>query len=798
MTDDPFDLDDLSPPSPEPVSGVPDYMQGLNEPQQEAVLTTEGPVLMLAGAGTGKTRALTTRLAHLVRTNRAAPWNILSVTFTNKAAREMQDRVATLLGQPVEGMWMGTFHSICNKILRRHAELVGLSPNFTILDTDDQIRLLKQLIKAEGIDDKKWPAREMAGLIDRWKNKAIMADKLPASEGESFAGGLGGKIYRLYQERLKVLNAVDFGDLILLNIHLFQSHSDILARYHSQFRYLLVDEYQDTNVAQYLWLRLLAQKSKNICCVGDDDQSIYGWRGAEVGNILKFSEDFPGAKIVKLEQNYRSTGHILAAASGLISGNVNRLGKTLWTESGDGVPVKISFVESATEEACSIGDEIEALQRKHVSLNEMAVLVRAGLQIRKFEERMTTLGLPFRVIGGPRFYERAEIRDVLAYLRVVAQADDDLAFERIVNTPKRGIGQTSVQKLHDMARELDTSASFAVRHACNRDRIRGKAKTSLMRLMDDFDRWRGLSKTLSHTELTETILEESGYMDMRKQDNSAKAPGRLESLKELINAMGDYDNLASFLEHIALVMDNNERKGEEKLTIMTLHASKGLEFDHVFLPGWEEGVFPSQRSLDESGLKGLEEERRLAYVGITRAREQAYIFHADSRQTFGEWKNNPPSRFIEELPEGHVEMTAAQGLYGAGGGGYGAYDRRSSYQQDDWQDSGAANRSGEAEPYKWGRDSRSDYGDKFGPGWKRAQKIETGKKHLDLTPASKIRSNRAKSKPDTTVSSFAIGERVFHDKFGYGMIEDVEGKKLLVDFEHAGEKRIMDNFVKPA
>lgn len=828
MPHDPFDLDDLSPadsPAHSMASAAvqqqdPPYLEGLNDPQREAVLTTEGPVLMLAGAGTGKTKALTTRLAHLVHGRFAAPWNILAVTFTNKAAREMQERVAQALGQPVEGMWMGTFHSICNKILRRHAELVSLSPNFTILDTDDQIRLLKQLIKAEGIDDKKWPARQMAGLIDRWKNKAIMADKLPSSEGASFANGLGGKIYRQYQDRLKTVNAVDFGDLILLNIHLFQNHPDILARYHEQFRYLLVDEYQDTNVAQYLWLRLLAQKSKNICCVGDDDQSIYGWRGAEVGNILKFSEDFPGAKVVKLEQNYRSTGHILAAASRLIAGNENRLGKTLWTASGDGEPVKVRGVWDAPEEARSIGDEIESLQRKHVNLNEMAILVRAGFQTREFEERMLTLGVPYRIIGGARFYERAEIRDALAYLRVVSQADDDLAFERIVNTPKRGIGATSVQKVHEMARELGTSVSYAVRHACSVDRIRGKAKTSLLRLMDDFDRWRALSKTIPHTELMETILDESGYTDMWQNDKSPDAPGRLENLKELVSAMGEFDTMAGFLEHIALVMDNNERADGDKLTIMTLHASKGLEFDHVFLPGWEEGVFPSQRSLDETGLKGLEEERRLAYVGITRAREVAHIYYAANRQIFGQWQNSVPSRFIEELPEDHIDMDAAQGLYGAGQGSYSAYNRNN-WRDDDWSDNPSYDKSSEMGSYEWGKTSRpsrssnyddykkndhytgqSDYGDSFKPGWKRAGKKQPyarqqGKDFLDLKPASQIKVRKAKA-AKKTVSSFAIGERVFHEKFGYGMIEDVEGKKLTVQFDHAGEKRIMDNFVKPA
>ena len=791
MSADPFDLDDLDPapqPSAAPQPGHdvnPRYLDGLNEPQREAVLATDGPVLVLAGAGTGKTRVLTTRLGHLMATGRAAPWNILAVTFTNKAAKEMQERVARVIGRPVEGMWIGTFHSICVRILRRHAELVGLKSNFTILDTDDQIRLLKQLIQAENIDDKRWPARTLAGLIDRWKNRALTPEKVPSGESYAFANGLGGELYKAYQERLKVLNACDFGDLLMHVITLFQTHADVLAEYHRQFRYILVDEYQDTNVSQYLWLRLLAQAERNICCVGDDDQSIYGWRGAEVGNILRFSDDFPGAKVVRLEQNYRSTGHILAAASALISANEGRLGKELWTDSGEGEKVQVKGVWDAPEEARAIGEDIENLQRKQVSLSEIAVLVRAGFQTREFEERMITLGLPYRVVGGPRFYERAEIRDAMAYMRVIAQPDDDLAFERIVNVPKRGLGATTIQKIHHLARSHGVSMTRAARQILELNELRAAARKSLGALMDDFDRWRGMIATENHSELAQIVLEESGYTDMWQQDKSPDAPGRLDNLKEMVSAMSEFENLAGFLEHISLVMENESNDSREKVSLMTLHAAKGLEFDHVFLPGWEEGVFPNQRALDETGAKGLEEERRLAYVGITRAKQQAYVYFAGNRQVFGQWQSSLPSRFIEELPEEHIEMESAQGLYGnrANRGGWG---------DSDWSDEGYFTSSG----------------DKYGPGWTRAQNrggggfSSPGSSYGDKINRRKhgvtIDMPKATPSPATEVSDFAVGERVFHDKFGYGMIEDVEGNKLLVAFDKAGTKRVVDRFVKPA
>ena len=779
---DPFDLSNLVDASPHdasqgaPVAGPP-YLTALNEAQQEAVEAVDGPVLVLAGAGTGKTRVLTTRLAHILATGRARPGQVLAVTFTNKAAREMKDRVAALLERPVEGMWIGTFHAMAARILRRHAELVGLSPTFTILDTDDQLRLLKQLIAAENIDEKRWPARVLGGLIDRWKNRAIAPDQLPETEAHAFADGLGGRLYRDYQARLKTLNACDFGDLLLHCIRLFQTEPDVLADYHRRFQYLLVDEYQDTNVAQYLWLRLLAQAGHNICCVGDDDQSIYGWRGAEVGNILRFEEDFPGAKIVRLERNYRSTQNILTAASGLIAANKGRLGKTLWTDIGEGDPVKVQGVWDGPEEARVVGDEVEALQSKKISLADMAVLVRAGFQTREFEERFITLGVPYRVIGGPRFYERAEIRDAMAYLRVVAQPADDLAFERIVNVPARGIGNVTLQKVHQLARAEHIPMTAAAQAMVESDEIRGKARSSLKQLLDDFDRWREQAAVSSHTALAEAVLEESGYVAKWQNARTPDAPGRLENLAELVRAMAGFENLAGFLEHIALVMENEENDSEEKLSIMTLHAAKGLEFDHVFLPGWEDGIFPNQRSLDEGGQASLEEERRLAYVGLTRAKLRAHILFASNRQMFGQWQSAIPSRFLDELPEGALERVSAQGVYGSGS----AYG--SSAQYDSWDNEKISQRHGPG----WRRARQRGMGQ---PGFGRKGFGEAGQtKFIDAEPSKVVIRAHA-------VSDFAVGERVFHDKFGYGQVEDVDGNKLQVNFEKAGTKKVLDSFVK--
>ncbi|MFK7751426.1 MAG: ATP-dependent helicase [Sedimentitalea sp.] len=754
------------------------YLDGLNPAQREAVELVNGPVLMLAGAGTGKTRALTARIVHLLNTGSARPNEILAVTFTNKAAREMKNRVGGMLGQSIEGMpWLGTFHSICVKLLRRHAELAGLKSNFTILDTDDQLRLLKQLVRAAQIDDKRWPARMLAGLIDGWKNRALTPDQVPTADAGAY-NHKGVDLYAQYQARLKELNAVDFGDLLLHMVVIFQQHPDVLAQYQRWFRFILVDEYQDTNVAQYMWLRLLAAEHKNICCVGDDDQSIYGWRGAEVGNILRFEKDFPGAHVVRLEQNYRSTPHILAAASGVIAGNEGRLGKTLWTEAEEGEQVRLIGHWDGEEEARWIGDEIEAMQQgtrgmRKIGLDDMAILVRASHQMRAFEDRFLTIGLPYRVIGGPRFYERMEIRDAMAYFRVVTSPDDDLAFERIVNTPKRGLGDKAQQTLQRVARENGVSLVEGARLAVQGGLIKGKGGSELATLVDGVARWGRMAgdKDLSHMELAEIILDESGYTGHWQNDKTPEAPGRLENLKELVKALEQFENLQGFLEHVSLIMDNEAGEGEAKVSIMTLHAAKGLEFPAVFLPGWEDGLFPSQRSMDESGLKGLEEERRLAYVGITRAEELCTISFAANRRVFGQWQSSLPSRFIDELPEAHVDVLTPPGLYG---GGYGAAAPTSTSTST--PASGIEARVAEANVYN-------------SPGWKRLQQRAGQRGMAQPSEARNVVIDSA------AVSSFTSGERVFHQKFGYGAVIGIEGDKLEIDFEKAGIKKIVARFV---
>ncbi|WP_246734061.1 ATP-dependent helicase, partial [Oharaeibacter diazotrophicus] len=647
------------------------YLAGMNPEQREAVETLDGPVLVLAGAGTGKTRVLTTRIAHILATRRAFPSEILAVTFTNKAAREMKERIGHLVGGAVEGMpWLGTFHSIGVKMLRRHAELAGLRSDFTILDTDDQLRLMKQLIQAEGIDEKRWPARQLASAIDGWKNKGLRPHEIPEGEARAYVNGQGRKLYADYQARLKVLNACDFGDLLLETLAVLRDHPDVLAEYHRRFKFILVDEYQDTNVVQYLWLRLLAQGARNICCVGDDDQSIYGWRGAEVDNILRYERDFPGAKVIRLERNYRSTGHILAAASHLIAHNEARLGKTLFTDAaGDPEDPKVSVASSwdSEEEARAIGEEIERCQRRGVGLDDVAILVRASFQMREFEDRFITMGLPYRVIGGPRFYERLEIRDALAYFRLVSQPADDLAFERIVNTPRRGLGDATLRVLHEFGRRERVPLTEATRQLIATEEFKGRTRVALRDFVESIDRWRDQLPTMKHTDLAELILEESGYTEMWQNDRSAEAPGRLENLKELIRSMEEFDGMAGFLEHISLVMDRDSGDAGEAVSIMTLHSAKGLEFDTVFLPGWEEGLFPHQRALDEGGRSGLEEERRLAYVGITRAKKRCAIWFASNRRIHGSWQSSIPSRFLDELPEAHVEIAETGSNYG----GYG-------------------------------------------------------------------------------------------------------------------------------
>jgi DNA helicase-2/ATP-dependent DNA helicase PcrA len=719
------------------------YLDGLNQAQRDAVESTEGPVLVLAGAGTGKTRVLTTRFAHILLSRRAFPNQILTVTFTNKAAREMRERVGKILGQPAEGLWLGTFHALGARMLRRFADRVGLQSNFSILDSDDQLRLLKQVMEAAKVDAKRWPPKALMSTIQSWKDKGFMPGQVPADQDTDFANGRATALYAAYQARLVTLNAADFGDLLLLTVHLLKTDPEVLATYHRAFRYILVDEYQDTNLVQYYWLRLLAQEHKNICCVGDDDQSIYSWRGAEIENILKFERDFPGAKTVKLEANYRSTAPILAAASHLISHNEGRLGKTLHSGRNDsaGDNVEVVALWDSEEEARMVGGRVEQLRRSGNSLAEMAILVRAGFQTRAFEERMIQLGLPYRIIGGLRFYERAEIRDAIAYLRVLVQPADDLAFERIVNTPKRGVGDVSLQAMHERARSAGISLYAATAALVADGGLRGRLKEAMRSLLQNFDGWRRMLSESDHIVTLATMLDESGYTGMWKADKSPDAPGRLENLKELVRAMADFESLQGFLDHVSLVMENEENSDDAKLSMMTLHGAKGLEFDTVFLPGWEEGVFPNQRSLDEGGNKSLEEERRLAYVGITRARKLAIISHAANRRIYANWTSSIPSRFIEELPAEAVTHSGSAAINQAA-----KLAAPVSFPL-------MARRPREADP--WETTAR--------PG--REQKIP-------------------------------VGARVFHQKFGYGRVIAAHDDRLDIDFETSGEKRVLDRFVE--
>jgi len=772
------DLARAQSPQGAPQGAASDYLAGLNPEQREAVETTEGPVLVLAGAGTGKTRVLTTRLAHILATGRAKPWELLVVTFTNKAAREMRERIGHLIGPSAEGLrWLGTFHSVAAQILRRHAELVGLKSSFTILDTDDQERLLKQLLEAANIDTKRFTPKSLAHMIDHWKNRGWTPDKLPP--GEDFANGKGPALYAAYQARLATLNACDFGDLLLHNITILSKHADLAEEYRRRFRYILVDEYQDTNVAQYLWLRLLTSSTGNVCCVGDDDQSIYGWRGAEVDNILRFERDFPGAKVIRLERNYRSTKHILGAASALIAANQDRLGKTLWTEDDSGDKVRVRGVWDGEAEARLIADEIETARKQGMNYKDMAVLVRASFQMRAFEERFLMLAIPYVVIGGPRFFERAEIRDAHAYLRLIQSEDDDLAFERIVNTPKRGIGDTSVQKILHIARENGVSAMRAVRHLITTDELQARTRTPLANFVRDLDRWRDLmAMGTPHWQVTETLLDESGYTAMQKADRTS-GQTRLDNLKELTQSMQSFETLQAYLEHVSLVMDLERRDenadGSGSVQIMTLHGAKGLEFPLVFLPGWEEGVFPSQRSIDEKGVKGLEEERRLAYVGVTRAKQDARISFAANRMVYGRWTSQLPSRFVDELPLAHVEPQSDTGYYGASSGMKEAKSR--------WD---------EAPSFGGGYSS---------PGWKRAQTYtaaQTPKPAYARRAVIEGEGRLIATADPKAASGWSRGDRVFHQKFGYGHVRAVEGNKLVVTFDKAGEKKVIDTFVEKA
>jgi DNA helicase II / ATP-dependent DNA helicase PcrA len=755
------------------VAGPP-YLEGLNPEQRAAVEALDGPVLVLAGAGTGKTRVLTTRIAHILASGRAFPSQVLAVTFTNKAAREMKHRIGALIGGAVEGMpWLGTFHSIGVKILRKHHELVGLKSGFTILDTDDQIRLMKQVIEVADLDKDRWPARQLANLIDGWKNKGLTPDKVPPGESLAFANGKGASLYAAYQTRLKELNACDFGDLLLESLRLFLENPDVLAEYHRKFKFVLVDEYQDTNVVQYMWLRLLAQGSPNICCVGDDDQSIYGWRGAEVDNILRFGTDFPGATIIKLERNYRSTGHILAAASGLIDRNKGRLGKTLFTDGALGDRVTVTGVWDDEEEARIIGEDIEAAKKRGHVYNEMAVLVRASAQMRVIEDRFITLGLPYRVIGGPKFYDRQEIKDAVAYLQVTANPDNDLKFERIANVPKRGLGDTSVKRVHELARARGIPMFHAARQISETEELGGKARKALADLVRSFDRWRGQLDTLRHTELAELILDESGYTAMWQADKGPQSQARLENLKELVRFMHQFENLAGFLEHVSLVMDVDAGDDGDRVSLMTLHAAKGLEFETVFLPGWEEGLFPHQRSMDESGLAGLEEERRLAYVGVTRAKRRARISFAQNRRLRGLYQSATASRFVDELPDCNVEVIESKSPFGSAYSGF-----------------------GQANPYGKSRfeDAQPAFGSTYQtPGWQRAKehwKKPSAAARKPLTLEGELVASSADD------PSYAVGDRIVHQKFGGGEVVEVDGNKLTIAFDSGDRKRVVDSFVQ--
>ena len=735
------------------------WLDGLNMAQSEAVKTLDGPLLVLSGAGTGKTRVLTSRLAELVASGTAKPWNILAVTFTNKAAREMKLRVAGLVGPMAEQVWLGTFHALAAKMLRRHADLVGLRSDFTILDTDDQIRLLKQLMDAEDIDPKRWPARMLGGVISRWKDRGLPPEKVGLAEAGDIANGRVRALYERYQTRLLALNAVDFGDLLLHMLSIFTTHADVLTDYQNRITHIMVDEYQDTNVAQYLWLRLLTGNRNNLCCVGDDDQSIYGWRGAEVGNILRFESDFSGAKTVRLEENYRSTGHILTAASKIIARNETRLGKTLYTSADDGEKLRVNGYWDGPDEARNIASQIETMMKDGVHLSQIAVLVRAGFQTREFEERFITIGLPYRVVGA-RFYERAEIRDAIAYLRLIAQPADDLAFERIINAPKRGLGTASLKAVHVQARSSDKPLLAAAIDLVQTEELRPAARHALGSFVQDIKRWRDLAGSTHQVDLAKMVLDESGYTQMWQLDKSPDAEGRLENLTELINAMQDFDSLQGFLEHIALVTDGDADPEHGEVTLMTLHAAKGLEFDAVFLPGWEEGVFPSQRTIDENGAVGLEEERRLAYVGITRARRDLSISFTNSRRIHGQWQSSIPSRFVQELPPENIIENMEQGM------GLGRV---------------TAARLGSASGMNgFGAGDYSAGG--YGAGWRRmvARRAEPADGNWE---------------PANNKTEFITGDRVFHQKFGMGNILTIDGDKLLIAFDKAGHKKVVSGFV---
>ena len=728
----------------------PFYLNKLNEKQKKAVETLNGPVLVLAGAGTGKTRVLTTRLAHLLNKKLAKPWEILAVTFTNKAAMEMRERVQNLLKIDIERMWIGTFHSSGLKILRRHAELCFLKNDFTVIDTDDQERLIKQVLQSNKIDIKKYTPSNVLWMVQWFKDKAILPEESTKYKFK-FGRTLNiSKLYREYQDRLKTLNATDFGDLLLLPVKIFRENLEVLKKYQNQFKYILVDEYQDTDTCQDTFLKLLCQKHKNICCVGDDDQAIYSWRGADVKNILNFPEVFKDVKVIRLEQNYRSTDHILAAASKLIENNKDRLGKTLWTDALNGEKLKLYFFEDGKDEAKNISLEIEKLKLKKTKLDEIAILVRASFQTRLFEDRLLKIGIPYRVIGGFRFYERLEIRDAIAYFRIVHKNNDDLALERIFNTPKRGLGTVTLQIVFKFARNANMTLLDASRKIIETDELSPNARETIKRFIEDIDRWKSKINKINHIELAKIILEESGYTKMWLNDKSIEAPGRLENLKELITALRDFSNMNEFLEHISLVMENERNYKLDMVNIMTMHAAKGLEFENVFLAGWDEGLFPHQKSLEEKGNKALEEERRLAYVGITRGKNNVYISFAKRRFIHGTWNFSQPSRFLSELPKENIDSNED------------LFQEEDSFivDQDEYE-----------------------------------KRVKNPNRLLFKNKKNLIE-NRDSYESEY---KFKVGDEIFHDKYGYGTIKYIIDGKYEIIFDKLTETKIvLENFIKHA
>jgi DNA helicase-2/ATP-dependent DNA helicase PcrA len=732
-----------------------EYLKTLNEEQRVAVKTLHGPVLVLSGAGTGKTRVLTTRIAHLLMTQTTKPWNIMAVTFTNKASREMKERVSTIIGSAAEQILMGTFHSLGAKMLRQHAELVGLKKNFTIIDVDDQIKLIKQILSNHNIDEKRSPAKLFLNIINSWKDRGLTPDKISDNLTNSINNEK--QIYHDYQIKLMQSNCVDFGDLLIQPLELLRTNKDVLNQWQSKISHILIDEYQDTNTAQYLWIRLLCSKTNNICCVGDDDQSIYGWRGAEVKNILGFSKDFENAKTIRLEQNYRSTKKILEAANCLINNNNARLGKNLWTQNDEDENIEISSVYDSSEEAINIGEKIEEKIRDNRKLSEIAVLVRTISQMREIEERFISIGLPYRVVG-TKFFDRLEIKDAIAYVRIICNSSDNLAFERVINTPRRGIGPTTIKKLLDISRLEDIQLFHVGEDISTYENFNLATKDKINKFIKQINEWKALKTLKEPSELIDMVLEETGYYEMWRNENSEEANTRIENLKELLISVSKFDTLEGFLQHVSLMTDNETNNITGEVTLMTLHASKGLEFETIFLPGWEEGLFPSSRSLEDNGDVGLEEERRLAYVGITRAKNEVYISYASSRRIHGLWMSSFPSRFLKELPE-ELSCKIVTSDY---------------------------NLNDENIDYNYGNQINNPG---YGPAWKRFSNYKYDKQK------SFIPSNSSKI---NTISNdeFRRGDRVFHIKFGMGKVSNANGDKLEINFDKAGKKKIKSNFVE--